>query len=168
MRSIRKSRLFLPIVMALAVAATLVGLSVNSPMVSAAGACYQKGVRTVGMYNIGYGQLYYMGTYPYYQSLSWGSNSDCVRTLQTMANVYCTQDTRLQVDGDFGRKTYSAVKTIQNSFANNGFWQAKVNGSSISVDGQVGPQTWSTLQAFTFMGSAANGGTLDCRQFMYN
>lgn len=171
MRSIRKKSFFLPVVMALAVAGTLIGLNINSPTASAAGACSQKGYRTVGMYDLGNGQTYFMGVHPYYQSLSRGSgyssNKDCVKTLQTMANVYCNQDTRLQVDGEFGRRTYSAIKTIQNAFANNGYWQAKVNGSSISVDGQVGPQTWSTLQAFSFMGSPTKGGTLNCMTF-YN
>ncbi len=169
MKSIRKSRFFLPIAIALAVAGTLVCLNVNSPQASALSGCSQRGASTVSLVN--QNTFHYWGTYPYYQPLSWGSKNECVRSLQNMANVYCTADTRLNPDADFGRRTYSAVKSIQHHFATQGLWggyyQIRINNSPIGVDGQVGPQTWALLQAFSYLGSPA-GGNVNCRAFMYS
>lgn len=163
MKSIRQSWLFLPIAMLLAVAGTVIGLSiVSSPQASALSGCSQYGWRNVTMTDYSSQKTYDMGTYPYYQTLRQGNANSCVASLQKMANVFCTQSTRLAVDGQFGPKTYSAIRSIQNAFANNGgYFEVRINGSRIIVDGVAGPQTWSILQAFSYWGSP-NGGNIAC------
>lgn len=83
-----------------------------------------------------------------------GSSSDWVRAAQNALNdafdngyfydspkefYPYTQDPShpLRVDGDFGSRTFAAVYDFQ-------WWEHQGN-SSISVDGEVGPQTWHLL-----------------------
>lgn len=62
------------------------------------------------------------------------SNNICVEYIQNMLNI--ANGAKLQRDGDFGPKTYAAVKA----------WQTK-QSPKIQVDGIVGVQTWGTLCA---------------------
>lgn len=60
-----------------------------------------------------------------------GSKGDYVKYLQEILNYY---GYKLKVDGDFGKKTEQAVKQFQKS-------------RKLTVDGIVGPKTWSALLA---------------------
>jgi peptidoglycan hydrolase-like protein with peptidoglycan-binding domain len=61
--------------------------------------------------------------------LSEGDTGPAVQTLQTRLNVW---GATLTVDGDFGTATLAAVKAFQTAH-------------NLTVDGVVGPQTWSAL-----------------------
>jgi peptidoglycan hydrolase-like protein with peptidoglycan-binding domain len=154
MKSVLKNRFFLTIAMLLAVVGGIIFL--NSPQASALSGCTQIGTRTVTFTNER-GQVISMGTYPYYQTLRYGNKNSCVASLQKMANVYCTPGTRLAVDGEFGPKTYHAIKSIQQAIGYGWYYPVQVNGSNIIVDGVAGPQTWSILQAFSYW-----GGNISC------
>lgn len=160
MRFISKKRFFLPIAMVFAVVGTVFCASINSPTASALSGCTQQGTRTV-TYTNQYSQSIPMGTFPYYQTLRQGNANSCVASLQRMANVFCSPSTQLAVDGQFGPKTYRAIKTLQYVIGQGWYYPVQVNGSSIIVDGVAGPQTWSILQAFSYWGSP-NGGNIDC------
>jgi hypothetical protein len=144
-----KRRFFLPVVLAFAVFGAVVCFSIDSPKASALSGCTQQGTRTV-TYTSPYGQPISMGTYPYYQTLRQGNANSCVASLQRMANVYCSPSTQLAVDGQYGPKTYRALKTLQYVMGHGWYYPVQVNGASVIVDGIAGPQTWSLLQAFTY------------------
>src|SRR5688572_26500319 len=107
-----KNRFFLPVAVLLAVVGSVLCISLNSPQASALSGCTQKGTRTV-TYTNEYGTTVPMGTFPYYQTLGRGSTGECVKSLQRMANIFCSPSTDLAIDGQFGPKTYRAIKTIQ-------------------------------------------------------
>jgi hypothetical protein len=77
---------------------------------------------------------------PYYSSctnyksttLRQGSTGNCVKYLQWALNQLSYISPKLQVDGQFGPMTNSAVRTFQSRVG-------------IGVDGVVGPQTWGKL-----------------------
>lgn len=163
MKVLRQSRLFLPIIMLLAVAGTLFGLSINSPEASALSGCTQRQDTRTVTFTDENGKVHSRGAFPYYQTLRQGNKNECVKSLQRMANIFCTPSTRLNVDGDFGPLTYRAIKTLQYVIGYGWYYPVQVNGSNIAVDGVAGPQTWSILQAFSYWGSPTNGGNIDCR-----
>lgn len=148
--------------MFVAIIGAFVCIGVNSQKVSALSGCTYYGTRNVTVTNNYNGAEYNMGTYPYYETLRRTSKDPCVASLQQMANVFCTPDTRLVVDSDFGYLTYRAIKSIQYSFATDPYSRIKVNGSNIIVDGIAGPQTWSILQALRSWGSPS-GGSINCK-----
>ncbi|MGA4850771.1 peptidoglycan-binding domain-containing protein [Streptomyces sp. G5(2025)] len=57
-----------------------------------------------------------------------------IKEVQCLINRNTSYPTILGVDGKFGTKTYNAVKTVQKK-------------ARISVDGQVGKNTWAKLRA---------------------
>ncbi|MGV9879398.1 peptidoglycan-binding domain-containing protein [Streptomyces sp. NPDC003006] len=57
-----------------------------------------------------------------------------IKEVQCLINRNTSYPTILGVDGKFGTKTYNAVKTVQKK-------------AGISVDGQVGKNTWAKLRA---------------------
>jgi peptidoglycan hydrolase-like protein with peptidoglycan-binding domain len=71
-------------------------------------------------------------------SLSYGSSGTWVDALQHRLNIVATVDlnssTHLSTDGQFGSATQSLVRQVQSAY-----------GNGVSVDGNVGPQTWSIL-----------------------
>lgn len=161
MKFIHKNRFFLPIAALLAVFGTLACVSFNSPKASALTGCSPHGTRTVSYIDYN-GESVSMGTYPYYQTLRYGNKNSCVASLQRMANVLCTPGTRLAVDGDFGPRTYRAIRSLQYAIGYEWWRPVQVNGADIIIDGVAGPQTWSILQAFAGMGSPTQGGPVDC------
>jgi peptidoglycan hydrolase-like protein with peptidoglycan-binding domain len=66
-----------------------------------------------------------------YPILRKGSTGDDVKHLQNLLNYVYGPD--LKVDGIFGAKTEAAVKKFQKDYG-------------LTVDGIVGPKTWSMLQ----------------------
>lgn len=156
MKYSHKRRFFLPATVLVIFVSTVAALSFYSPRASALSGCSQKGTRTVSFTNER-GQVIGMGTHPYYQTLRQGNTGSCVASLQRMLNVYCAPGTKLAVDGQFGSKTYRAVKTIQQEIGYGWYYPVHVNGQSISVDGVAGPQTWSILPAFSYW-----GGNIPC------
>lgn len=162
MKYFRKNRFFLAIAMLLGVVGGIAFAGLHSAPVSALGECRQQdGWRTVSFIN-GDGQYVKMGDHRFYQTLKVGSpDRECVRTLQRMVNVFCDQYTDLTVDGQFGTKTYRAVKTLQYEIGYRWHFPVHVNGIGISVDGNAGPQTWSILKEFSWMGMP-NGGSVNC------
>jgi peptidoglycan hydrolase-like protein with peptidoglycan-binding domain len=145
------SRILTTLVVAFATSG-VIALVPQAQSASALSGCTQYGTARVSTSN-GW------STYePYYQQLSYGSRSECVKSLQRMVNVFCTSDTDLAVDGIYGTKTYRAVKTIQYVLGKN--WNAypRVNGAAIIEDGIAGKQTWAILQAFGYW-----PGNIDCR-----
>lgn len=145
----------LPLVVLIFFASTIAMFSFHSNA-SALGGCAQKGTRNVSFINER-DQNISMGTHPYYQTVRQGSSGECVVLLQNMLNKYCRPGTLLDVDGQFGPKTYRAVKTIQYEIGYGWYYPVRVNGQQISVDGVVGPQTWSILPAFSYW-----GGNIPC------
>ncbi|HSX30866.1 MAG TPA: peptidoglycan-binding domain-containing protein [Candidatus Saccharimonadales bacterium] len=117
--------------------------------------CTAKGKATVTSVNSS-------STETYYQTLGYGSTGTCVKSLQTKINQYCSPMTALKVDGSYGPKTTTAVKSVQRFFATIESSQRwRVNGKAISIDGVTGPQTWSAIQVFNNpygTGSTRNGG----------
>lgn len=73
-------------------------------------------------------------------TLRTGSRGDCVRVLQKFLNrynsVYSYGWPALTVDGVYGSKTAENVKLYQ---------ALRIRGTSISVDGVVGTQTWNRI-----------------------
>ena len=63
--------------------------------------------------------------------LQMGSTGDEVRLLQSTLDAL---GYNLSADGQFGSKTYNAVRTFQNAHG-------------LTVDGIVGPKTWDGLRA---------------------
>ncbi|WP_327303130.1 peptidoglycan-binding domain-containing protein [Streptomyces sp. NBC_01298] len=57
-----------------------------------------------------------------------------IKQVQCLINQNTSYPTWLTEDGQFGSATYNAVKSVQSH-------------AGISVDGQVGPNTWSKLRA---------------------
>lgn len=151
MKSLFKSRLFLPVAVLVVFVSALAAFSFSGPHASALSGCTQRGTRTVTFTNE-QGQVVNMGTYPYYQTLRQGNSGSCVASLQRMLNVYCSDATKLAVDGQFGPKTYRAVKAVQQSIGYGWYYPVQVNGQNIIVDGIAGPQTWSILPAFSHWG----------------
>lgn len=166
MGSIRQNRFFVPILMVFALVGTVLFLGLQSAPASAAG-CTPQGTREVTLDEVN-GETYSMGTFTFYQSLKRSeAYNPCVVTLQKMANVLCTRDTWLDIDGRYGRRTQAAIKSIQASLGlPNNYYQVFVDGSPISVDGNTGPQTWSILQAFKSWGSPYYGGWINCRAML--
>lgn len=79
----------------------------------------------------------------YYTSQAPGAKNNCVKDIQRMMNAsYCTTGTKLVVDGSYGAKTKTAITKMQNYLKGYNF---RINGAAITVDGKVGPQTWSLL-----------------------
>lgn len=75
-----------------------------------------------------YSCYYYDGTVTF----TYGDVGNAVKEIQCLINLgYYTPE--LQVDGEFGSKTLAAVK-----------WYQRCSG--ISVDGEVGPNTWYQLR----------------------
>lgn len=66
-----------------------------------------------------------------YSTVKYGSNSNEVKTMQTMLNA--VMNSNLSVDGKFGPATLSALKSYQKS-------------SSLQIDGICGPKTWEKLE----------------------
>jgi hypothetical protein len=82
-----------------------------------------------------------------YQTMTVGSSGQCVKNLQRYLNAFCSSSTDLVQDGSFGNKTKRAVMAYQNYMRNEyGLGRYRFNGSSMGVDGVVGPQTWGALQ----------------------
>lgn len=81
------------------------------------------------------------GTRAAYFSTRWpGNRSNCVGEVQRNLNRgFCAPGTSLVVDGIYGARTKAALAEYQR------FWRnanVRINGSAISVDGVLGPQTW--------------------------
>lgn len=82
-------------------------------------------------------------SHPYYATQARGNKNNCVKAIQQELNTdYCSPSTKLVEDGSFGALTERAVSRYQQMVRNANF---RVNGSAISVDGRVGPQTYSLL-----------------------
>jgi len=151
MKFIHKRRFLLSAAVLAIFVSTIAAFSFLSPQASALSGCTQKGTRTVTFTNE-HGQVISMGTHPYYQTLRQGNSGSCVASLQQMLNVFCSSGTKLSVDGQFGPKTYRAVKAIQQAIGYGWYYPVHVNGQNIYVDGVAGPQTWSILPAFSYWG----------------
>jgi peptidoglycan hydrolase-like protein with peptidoglycan-binding domain len=79
----------------------------------------------------------------YYTSQASGASNNCVKDIQRAMNAgYCTTGTKLVVDGSYGAKTKTAVTKMQTYLKG---YNIRINGAVITVDGKVGPQTWSLL-----------------------
>ena len=78
-----------------------------------------------------------------YKQVSYGSQGDDVKTLQTMLNQ---NGYKLDVDGIFGSKTQAAVKDYQQK-------------NKLSVDGIVGTNTWGALTKATGSSASSSGSS---------
>lgn len=79
----------------------------------------------------------------YYTAQAPRAKNNCVKDIQRMMNAgYCTTGTKLVLDGSYGAKTKTAITKMQTYLRGYNF---RINGAAITVDGKVGPQTWSLL-----------------------
>ncbi|KQM16674.1 hypothetical protein ASF83_12895 [Plantibacter sp. Leaf171] len=61
-----------------------------------------------------------------------GGDGGCVANIQTILNAFKTGGPQLEVDGQFGEQTRTAVIALQNTFG-------------VEPDGVVGPATWAQM-----------------------
>ncbi|WP_447037891.1 peptidoglycan-binding domain-containing protein [Streptomyces sp. DSM 118878] len=76
---------------------------------------------------------YYSGTALTKSGQTGAAAKKRIKEVQCLINRNTSYPTILGVDGQFGTKTYNAVKTVQKK-------------ARISVDGQVGKNTWAKLR----------------------
>ncbi len=66
------------------------------------------------------------------QTFRQGSKGNCVKYIQTLVNYHDSRTADISIDGAFGAKTTTKVKTFQKTFG-------------ITADGIVGKKTWGLL-----------------------
>lgn len=127
--------------------ASLAGAVFNSsPANAAITSTYCGSVR--GYAKVEYSNIINFGTSPYFSTVRYGNTGNCVKAIQRELNAdFCSSSTKLVVDGKYGPKTWQAVYRYQQMMRNQSM---RVDGSSISVDGVVGKQTFALLNEFSY------------------
>jgi len=109
--------------------------------------------RDLGMTDNGFVNVTYLWTgssTPAYPTVKRGATGSTVRALQHLLNY---RGASLTVDGSFGANTDAAVRSFQSSHG-------------LTVDGRVGPQTWSAL--VVTLSKGANNAAVKAAQTLLN
>jgi hypothetical protein len=120
--------------LAAATAALGSGLALSGPAAGAVAAQQNDAVSARQELGAQYSCGYYNGTRLTKAGQTGSAAQKRIKEVQCLINYYTSYPIWLAEDGKFGQKTYTAVKKVQQK-------------AGISVDGQVGPQTWAKLRA---------------------